>query len=322
MRRIALLTSLLLAACGPSAHPSAGAPSSGGGEGGAAPAAGQGRTAEIVAELPPFPEEPFRAEIPKPGPDRPFQLPPVKRFSMGPAIDVYLIEDHTLPVVSLDLNLDGGSINDPAGKVGLASTCMSMITEGTARLDKIAYSEALADIASNISAFAGRDRQGVSMSSLKRNLPATFALFTETITSPGFRQSDFDRMIKRSLESLKQAKASPGSINGRVSGTVLYGGSHPLGRVHNERTLAAITLVDCKRYHAAYLKPKAARLFVTGDITQAEIEETFKPLLAAWKGAPKRSAAIPGPKPPTGKVFFVHVPNAAQSSVSMIHFGP
>ena len=44
--------------------------------------------------------------------------------------------------------------DDDSRKDGLASVCTSMLTEGTEKLDKIAYSEALADIASNINAYA------------------------------------------------------------------------------------------------------------------------------------------------------------------------
>jgi zinc protease len=322
MRRSVVLVSLLAAGLAGCKTTSATAPDVVGPGGGQpdGPAPGDGEAP--AASMPAFPAEAFRAAQPAPTAERPFQLPAITRFAMGPAIDVYLMENHDLPVVSLELNLEGGGMNDPAGKVGLASMCMNMLTEGTQRLDKIAYSEALADIASSISAYAGNDRQGVSMSALKRNFPATFALWAETITSPGLRPSDFDRMVKRSLESLKQAKASPGSIHGRVFGAVLYGLRHPLGRVTTEATLSALTLDDCKKYHAAYLKPKGARLFVTGDITRAELEQAFAPLLASWKGAPRKSVAMKKPAAPSGKIFFVHVAGAPQASVALLHLGP
>jgi hypothetical protein len=46
----------------------------------------------------------------------------------------------------MDLNFDGGALRDTKGKDGLASVCMAMLTEGTQQLDKIQYSEALADM--------------------------------------------------------------------------------------------------------------------------------------------------------------------------------
>jgi zinc protease len=46
------------------------------------------------------------------------------------------------------------------------------------------------------------------------------------------------------------------------------------------------------------------------------------PALASWKGGAGRLPAMPAPKGPKGRIFFVHVANAAQSQVSMMHFGP
>src|SRR6476660_9445953 len=122
-----------------------------------------------------FPDEEFRREQPQKTDPRPFKLPPVKQFTLKNGIKVYLVEQHTLPIVSMDLNFDGGSITDPHGKDGLAGICTQMLTEGTERLDKIQYSEALADIASSVNAYAAEDSQGVSLSSLTKHLDATFA---------------------------------------------------------------------------------------------------------------------------------------------------
>ncbi len=270
-----------------------------------------------------FPDEDFRRAQPEASAQRPFKLPAVKPFTLKNGIQVYLVEQHTLPIVSLDLNFDGGSLIDPKGKDGLASMCMAMLTEGTQKLDKIGYSEALADTASSISAYAGDDSQGVQLASLTKHLDSTFSLFAETLLSPGMRDSDFDRMKKRRIESVRQSRSNPTSIPGRVSGAILYGASHPLGSVLTEADLEAITLDDCKKYVATWLKPKNARLFVVGDLDEAKVRAAFdKSTLAAWTGAAPKAPAMPAPKTMNGRIFFVHVPNAAQSTVMLMSFGP
>jgi predicted Zn-dependent peptidase len=270
-----------------------------------------------------FPEEAFRATQPPAGPVRPFRLPKVKPFTLKNGIKVYLVEQHSLPLVSLDLSFEGGGGLDPKGKEGLASVCMSMMSEGTQRLDKIQFAEALADTASSVNTYAGDESQGVTLSSLSKHLPSTFELFVETLRSPGFREKDFDRMIKRRIESVRQSKGNPSSVAGRVSGPVLYGTQHPFGTVVTEQSLQAIKLDDCKAYAEAWLKPTRAKLFVVGDLTEAQIRQLFdSPALASWKGAPPKVAKLPAPKGPAGRIFFVHMPGAAQSQVSLMHFGP
>lgn len=270
-----------------------------------------------------FPNEEFRAKQPAAGAVRPFALPSMKPFSLPNGIKVYLVEQHTLPIVSMDLNFDGGSQTDPHAKDGLASVCTSMLTEGTEKLDKIQYSEALADVASSINAYASDDSQGLGLASLTKHLPTTFALFAETLRSPGMRQSDLDRMVKRRIEAVKQSRGNPSSIPGRVSGAILYGPSHPFGGVISESSLAKITLDDCKHQLATWMQPRNARLFVVGDLTEQQLRDTFaKSPLADWQGTAPKLPALPAPKTMAGRIFFVHVPNAAQSTVLLMEHGP
>jgi zinc protease len=270
-----------------------------------------------------FPDEAFRAEQPKPSAPRPFRLPKIKPFDLKNGIKVYLVEQHTLPIVSIDISFDGGSMTDPVGKQGLASVCMSMMSEGTEALDKIAYAEALADVAASIDSYAGGDTQGVSLSTLTKHLDTVFPIYVDTILKPGFRAEDLDRMIKRRLEALKQAKGSASSIAGRINGPVLYGEAHPFGRIVTEASLGAITLDDCRAYHAKWVKPKGARMFVVGDLTEKQIRERFDgEALKAWKGKVPKLPALPAPKAAKGRIFFVNVPGAKQSEISVLHFGP
>ena len=269
-----------------------------------------------------FPEEDYRQSQPAAGEPRPFQLPSINHFKLGDSIDVYLAEQHDLPTIAAEINFEGGGINDPRGKEGLAGVCMEMMSEGTRALDKLAFEEALANIASSISSYERGDNQGVSMRTLSKNLQPTLELFFETLTRPGFRKAELQRLVARYLESLKQIRGAPGSVAGRVVGSVLYGANHPLGAIETESSLKKITTGDCVRYHKAYIKPKGARLFIVGDMTEDQVRASFAPLLETWKGAPKKSARISAPKTRKGKVFFVNIPGAEQSTIWLGHFGP
>src|SRR5450432_2768390 len=104
-----------------------------------------------------FPSDAFRQHQPPATALRPFLFPKMKPFTLASGITAYLVEQHTLPIVSMQLEFDGGEIGEPEGKHGLAGVCMSMLTEGTERLDKIQYAEALADLASSVTASATDD---------------------------------------------------------------------------------------------------------------------------------------------------------------------
>jgi predicted Zn-dependent peptidase len=270
-----------------------------------------------------FPDEDFRHQQPAPGPERPFHLPRVQTIKLKNGITAYLVEQHTLPIVSWDLSFEGGGLADPAGKEGLASTCMALTSEGTQQLDKLAFSEALADLASSISGYAGDDQQGVGASTLSRHLDETFALFADVVQTPRMDPKDFDLLVKRRIENIKQQKGAPASIAARVTGPILYGPKHRLGRAVTEASLGAITLDDCKAYQARWVHPRGARLFVFGDMTEEKLRALFDgPHLAGWTGKVPAAPAEPAPHLMAGRIFLVDVPGAQQSVVAMAGFGP
>jgi len=269
-----------------------------------------------------FPDEPFRAQRPATGAPRAFRLPEIKQFTLASGIVVYLVEQHLLPVVAMDLNFDGGSAVDPEGKEGLASVCMAMLAEGTEELDKLAYAERLADTASSIGGYAADESIGVTLSSLRKHLDPTFAQLVDTIRAPGFRASDFDRLVRRRIENIR-SKRNPAAIASRVAGPVLYGRSHPYGALSTEASLAALTLDDCRAFAQRWLVPGRARLFVVGDLTEDQVRAYFdSPQLAGWTGAAPEVPPLPPPHTMAGRMFFVDVPGAAQSIVSYLQFGP
>jgi zinc protease len=291
----------------------------------AEPVQPEARPAEPAEPPPPeltFPQDEFRAKQPAGGPARPLQLPSVTRFKTKGGIQVYLVEDHVTPVVQASLVLEGGTINDPVGKEGLAALCVATMNDSTAQLDRNAFAEAQSDLASEVSAMATRDQQMVSFDALTKSLDATADLWSALLLTPGMRQEDFDRNKKRSLANLQQQKAAPTGVAQRLWGSVLYGPAHPLGRFPSEKSYEAITLDDCKKYVADYFKPQGAQLWVVGDIDRAGVEALVDKRLGGWKGKPKASVKPGKPQTRKGKIFLVDVPGAPQSVINMAHFGP
>lgn len=270
-----------------------------------------------------FPQENFRAEQPQAGEPRPFQLPGIHKFNLKTnKVDVYLVERRGLPTVSMGLVFDGGSVNDPPGKEGLASVCMAMLEEGTRQIDKLAFEEKLADIASGVSTYAATDEQGVSMYTLTRHLDETLALWIEMLREPGFRQEDLDRLIARRLEALKQSKGAVASVSTRLRGVVTHGRQHAFGRLPTEASYRAITTADCEKYHATWIQPAGAKLFVVGDIDEKTVHEKFAAKVSKWKGRPPASKSPGRPQGLPGRIFFVPIEGSAQSAVGVYHLGP
>jgi zinc protease len=268
-----------------------------------------------------WPDEEHRYTRPKPRPPAELQIPPIETFRIEPGIDVYLAPRPSLPTVTMWLSFPTGSVGDPKGRAGLTSTCVALLEEGTAALDKVEFAEREADLASNVWASAESESINVGMSSLVRTLEPTLDLMVEMLRKPGLRQADLDRIRSRRLAALAQTKAAPGSLARRLWDSVVYGPNHGHGRLTTPASYRAIKLAHCRRLVQS-LRPGNARLFVAGAITRDDIVRLLEPRLAGWTGTTPEAPQLPAATPRKGTIFFAHVAGAAQSQIYVGHPGP
>src|SRR5260221_10424101 len=50
-------------------------------------------------------------------------------------VEAWLVQDHTLPIITLELSFRGGASTDPQGKAGLATMTTSLLDEGAGPFD-------------------------------------------------------------------------------------------------------------------------------------------------------------------------------------------
>jgi zinc protease len=283
-------------------------------------------TASSEAEVPEatvmvWPDEQHRYARPEARPPAELRIPPIETFRIEPGIDVFLAPRPSLPTVSMWLSFPTGSVVDPKGRAGLTSTCVALLEEGTASLDKVAFAERQADLASSVWANAESETINVGMSSLLRTFEPTLDLMIEMLRKPGLRQADLDRIRSRRIAALAQTKAAPGSLARRLWESVVYGPSHGHGRLTTAASYKSIKLSQCRKL-AQSLKPENARLFVAGAITREDIVRLVEPRLAGWSGSTPPAPEQPPASPRKGTIFFAHVAGAAQSQIYVGHPGP
>ena len=264
----------------------------------------------------------FRQQKPATAPRKATPLPKPQSWRDDTSgLEVALIEAHDLPTVSVSLVFETGAVDDPAQKPGLTSLAMALMSQGTVALDKIAFEERQADIASSVSIGAGLETTSAGASTLKKNLEPTLELLLGMLRTPGMRQDDLARLVAQRKAAIAQSRGAPQSVGGRVMGSIQFPG-HAYGAIETEATVDSITLDELKAT-AARLGPHGARLTVTGDMTRAEVDQLIATRFAPWPGGlPVKRSPSSLPKPRPGTVFFVDVPGAPQSLIAVMASGP
>jgi zinc protease len=221
----------------------------------------------------------------------------VKSLDLGKNVQVWLAEDHTLPIVSLSVSFPAGSAYDPAGKAGLASFAASLIDEGAGGMNARAFHGALADRAIQFNVNVERDYMVVGITSLSENLPEALRLLQTALLHPRFDNDAVTRVRAQIVQGLEQGESQPPTVARRAFTRAFFGDhayAHPVdGEIS---TITAITPEDLRGFARAHWVKGGLKIAIAGDISAVAasklLGDTFKPV----------SGATPPPLPQVGRL--------------------
>ena len=152
----------------------------------------------------------------------------IQELETDDGIQIWLVEDHSVPVVAMNFGFPGGMAYDPLDKTGRAYLMSIMLDEGAGERDSQQFQKALADNAIDLSFSAGRDYFNGGIRTLSRNTDVAANLLSEALRKPRFDEDALNRMKSATEASIKQDMTNPGwiaarSFNGLMFGDDAYG---------------------------------------------------------------------------------------------------
>lgn len=246
----------------------------------------------------------------------------VQRVVTDGGIEAWLVEDHSLPILSLDFAFrDSGAITDPEGKAGRANLVSGLLNEGAGDMDALTFQRRLEDLAIHMGFNAGRDTFSGSLKTLTENRAEAFRMLRLALTQPRFDPEPVERVRSQILAGLARDLQQPNTIAWRSWYATQFP-DHPYGRAveGTPESVKALTADDLRAFVADRFAQDTLVLGVVGDITAEELkpllEETFGALPA--KAAPFAIADAAPARPGEVVVKQMAVP---QSTVAFGHVG-
>jgi zinc protease len=265
----------------------------------------------------------WRKTAPTPGPDVAFHLPIPKTFTMKNGLQVYMLEDHSLPVFTAGVTLRAGSEADTPAKAGLAGFTARLLTEGTTQRSATVLADNAEQIGTTLNSAAGVDSANASLSALSNNTEAGLDLLSDIVQHPAFAAAEIERIRKQRLVTILQEGDQPVASMLRVGFRTLYG-DHPYGfrPIGTTDGIKSTTRDDITGFWQAHYGPKDAALVFAGDINEVEAKRLAEKYFAAWSGSASTAASLPpAPNPPSLKIVIVDKPGAPQTALFAIGFG-
>lgn len=204
-------------------------------------------------------------------------------FTLANGLEVVVIENHRVPVVSHMLWYRVGAADDPPGKSGLAHYHEHMMYQGTAHHSAGRYAGLIEGSGGEQNAFTGADATAYYATVAKDELPLVMALEADRMQGLAPRTADAEKERQVILEErLSRIENNPEALLVEQMNVALFR-NHPyrlpiIGWMHEMKRL---TKGDALKFHAAWYRPNNALLILSGDITAREA----RPLVEKYYGS-------------------------------------
>lgn len=218
----------------------------------------------------------------------------IQRVTSPAGIEIWLIEDHTVPVISLAFGFEGGTASDPKGKEGVATLLSGLMDEGAGDIDSSAFQQRIADLGLDYGFSASSDSFTGSLRTLTENKDAAADLLALAITHPRFDPEPVERMRRQFLIAIDGEQHDPDAAAGRLLEKKLLG-DHPYARSNygTKETMSALTPDDLRRFVKDRLTRDHLYVAAAGDINAADLGLLVD---RAFAGLPAKGVAVDVPE--------------------------
>lgn len=212
-------------------------------------------------------------------------------------IRAWLVEDSSVPLVSMQFSFKGGAAQDPSGKEGLANLMTGLFDEGAGDLNSDVFQERIDNLGAEMSFSASQDSVSGSVRMLAENRDSVTDLVALAVNKPRFDQDAIDRIRAQVVAGIEASQRNPSTIASRRFAEVLYG-NHPYARPDDGtvKSLKAIERDDLIAFHRKNFARDRLTVGVVGAINAKDLgvllDKVFGDLPAAAELVPVPDAKL------------------------------
>jgi zinc protease len=198
----------------------------------------------------------------------------VTHFVLGNGLEVVVIPDHRVPVVTQMVWYRVGSADEPQGKSGLAHFLEHLMFKGTEKNPAGKFSQVLATIGGQENAFTTADYTGYYQRVAREYLPLVMEFEADRMTGLVLTDANVLPELDVVLEeyNMRVANSPDARLREQVEAALFL--NHPYGRPvigwHHE--IKKLNREDALAFYRHYYTPNNAIVVIAGDVTAAEVK--------------------------------------------------
>lgn len=214
-----------------------------------------------------------------------------ERVALAGGMKVALLPKSTQDgMVSMALRLHFGTEAGLHGKEQVAGAAAAMLLGGTQGMSRKDLEDAFDSLHAEVSVTGGRGEVGVSVSTIRANLPAALALLADALRRPAYRADELAACQPDGVAPRPTVDVGPLQQALDAARRQLHPGA-------GDETVAPVPLLDAaqvKAFHDAYYGADHADVAVVGDFDAAALKIQLTELFGDWTSS-QPYAPIPDP---------------------------
>lgn len=186
-------------------------------------------------------------------------------------IKAWLVEDRSVPVVTMDFSFNSGTASEPEGQKGVTSLMAILLTDGAGTLGAQDFKRREENAEVSLGFGASLDRVSGSLRALSANRAEGFELLRLALTAPRFDSDMLEQRRAQSISSLNQAEQRPQAVAARTMMTAVFGGHPYASNAEGLRAgLRRLTVEQLRARAATVLSRTGLVIAAVGDIDEAD----------------------------------------------------
>jgi zinc protease len=244
----------------------------------------------------------------------------LQRRVLPNGLEVIVIENHGVPLATIEIDVKNGSYTQTPEYAGLAHMYEHMFFKANAKYpEPDQFTDRAAELGASFNGTTSEERVNYYMHLPADSLAGGMEFMAAALRTPAFRQDELERERQVVLGEYDRAESSPFfGLTTDVTKQVYPGQWSRKNTIGDREVIRTVTPAKMREIQRRYYVPNNAALVVTGDVTPAKVFALAEQYYGDWaKGADPFAADPIPPIPPIARSEAVIAP-APVSAVTVL----
>ncbi len=224
----------------------------------------------------------------------------IRRTVLPNGLEVIVVENHGVPLATVEIDVRNGSFTQDSGYEGLAHLYEHMFFRADSDYpEPDAFPQRASSLGAEFNGSTQEERVNYYLTLPSDSLDAGMRLMASAVMKPLFREDELDRERAVVIGEYDRDESQPGFAFQQAMGRALWGSAWPRKNPLGERaSILRTTPAQMREIQHRYYVPNNSALIVSGDVNPEHVFDMARHVFGGWARGPDPFTKWPVPPVP------------------------